>query len=168
MLSKHEDVVILTEFAAKDTPSAVLQMIEWAGDPKKVAAGVSAIVTQKLIRLLCPDCRLAYKPKAEFLKKLGLPEDVAALYRKPPDGQPGGMDQCENCGSMGYFGRTAMFELLEMTDGMRAVIAGKPDAAAIRSQMKKDKMTTLQQDGLRLVAEGRTSLEELQRVFKPA
>jgi type IV pilus assembly protein PilB len=78
------------------------------------------------------------------------------------------MEQCENCGSMGYFGRTAMFELLEMTDGMRAVVAGKPDAAAIRSQMKKEKMTTLQQDGLRLVAEGRTSLEELQRVFKPA
>ena len=69
---------------------------------------------------------------------------------------------------MGYFGRTGMFEFLEVTDGMREVIAGKPDAASIRSQMKKEKMTTLQQDGLRLVAEGRTSLEELQRVFKPA
>ena len=78
------------------------------------------------------------------------------------------MEQCETCGSMGYYGRTGMFEFLEMTDGMRAVIAGKPDAAAIRAQMKKDKMTTLQSDGLRLVAEGRTSLEELQRVFKPA
>jgi type IV pilus assembly protein PilB len=168
MLSRGEDVVMMTEMAGKDTPSAVVQLIELAGDPKKVAAGVAAVVTQKLIRLLCPDCRLAYKPKAEFLKKLGLPEDVSALYRKPPDGQPGGMEQCENCGSMGYFGRTAMFELLEMTDGMREVIAGKPDAAAIKAQMKKDKMTTLQQDGLRLVAEGRTSLEELQRVFKPA
>ncbi len=168
MLSKAENVVIMTELAAKDAPSAVLQLIELAGDSKKVAAGLSAIVTQKLIRLLCPDCRLAYKPKAEFLKKLGLPEDVSALYRKPPDAQPGSMEQCENCGSMGYYGRTAMFELLEMTDGMRAVIAGKPDAAAIRSQMKKEKMTTLQSDGLRLVAEGRTSLEELQRVFKPA
>ena len=78
------------------------------------------------------------------------------------------MEQCENCGSMGYFGRTAMFELLEMSDGMKQVITTKPDAASIRSQMKKDKMTSLQQDGLRLVAEGRTSLEELQRVFKPA
>ena len=168
MLSRHEDVVIMAEMAAKDTPSAVVQMIEWAGDAKKVAAGVAAIVTQKLIRVLCPDCRVAYRPKPEFLKKLGLPEDVTALYRKPPDAQPGGMEQCENCGSMGFYGRTAMFELLEMTDGMREVISGKPDAAAIRAQMKKDKLTTLQQDGLRLVAEGRTSLEELQRVFKPA
>jgi type IV pilus assembly protein PilB len=127
-------------------------------------------LTQKLIRLLCPDCRMAYKPKADFLKKLGLPEDTQALYRKPPDPVPGSVeqDQCENCGSMGYFGRTGMFELLEMSDGMKQVIAAKPDAPSIRSQMKKDKMTTLQQDGLRLVAEGRTSLEELQRVFKPA
>ncbi|HLJ11692.1 MAG TPA: ATPase, T2SS/T4P/T4SS family [Planctomycetaceae bacterium] len=168
VFSKHEDVMLLTELAAKDTPSAVLQLIEWLGDPQLVASGLKGVVTQKLIRVLCPDCRLAYKPKSEFLKRLGLPEDTQALYRKPPDQQQGGMEQCETCGSVGYLGRTGMFELLEMTDGMRAVVSAKPDAAAIRSQMKKDKMTTLQQDGLRLVAEGRTSLEELQRVFKPA
>ena len=168
MFSKHEDVLILTEMAAKDTPSAVLQLMEWVGDPQIVAAGLKGVLTQKLIRLLCPECRLAYRPKADFLKKLGLPEDIPALYRKPPDPIEGSMEQCENCGAIGYFGRTGMFELLEMSDGMKQVITTKPDAASIRSQMKKDKMTTLQQDGLRLVAEGRTSLEELQRVFKPA
>ena len=168
IFSKAQDVMLLSEVSGKDTPSVVLQLIEWVGDPKLVAEGLKGIVTQKLIRVLCEDCRLAFKPKPEFLKKLGLPVDVPALYRKPPEQQEGGMEQCEKCGSMGYFGRTAMFEFLEMTDGMRAVIASKPDAAAIRSQMKKDKMVTLQQDGLRLVAEGRTSLEELQRVFKPA
>ncbi len=168
IFSKAEDVMLLSEMAARDTPSALLQLVEWVGDAKTVATGLKGIVTQKLIRILCPDCRLAFKAKPEFLRKLGLPEDTAALYRKPPDQQEGGMEQCEKCGSMGYFGRTGMFEFLEMTDGMRELLGGKPDAAAIRSQMKKDKMTTLQQDGLRLVAEGRTSLEELQRVFKPA
>ena len=168
MFSKHEDVMILTEMAAKDTPAAVLQLMEWVGDPQIVAAGLKGVLTQKLIRLLCSDCRLAYRPKADFLKKLGLAEDIPALYRKPPEPVEGSMDRCENCGAMGYFGRAGMFELLEMSDGMKQVITTKPDAASIRSQMKKDKMTTLQQDGLRLVAEGRTSLEELQRVFKPA
>lgn len=168
MFSKHESILMLAELAAKDTSAAVVQLIEWVGDAKLVAEGLKGILTQKLIRTLCPDCKLAYKPKSDFLKKLGLPEDTAALYRKPPDPVPGSVehDECEKCGSVGYFGRTGMFELLEPTDGMRTVIAGKPDANAIRSQMKKDKMTTLQQDGLRLVAEGRTSLEELQRVFK--
>ncbi|MGE5191635.1 MAG: GspE/PulE family protein [Deltaproteobacteria bacterium] len=169
IFSKAEDVMLLSELSAKDAPSAVLQLIEWVGDAKLVAAGLKGVLTQKLIRLLCPDCRLAFKPKPEFLKKLGLPEDTPALYRKPPEPQEGSMEMaCEKCGAMGYFGRTAMFEFLEVTDGMRELIAGKPDAAAIRSQMKKEKMTTLQHDGLRLVAEGRTSLEELQRVFKPA
>lgn len=170
IFSKHEDVMILSEFPAKDTPSAVLQLAEWVGDSKKVAAGLKGVLTQKLIRLLCSDCKTAYKPKAEFLKKLGLPEDTQALYRPPQvQVQPGGMEQpCEKCGGVGYFGRTAMFELLESSDGMREVIGGKGDAAAIRAQMKKDKMTTLQQDGLRLVADGKTSLEELQRIFKPA
>ena len=168
MFSKHEDVMILTEMAAKDTPAAVLQLIEWVGDPQIVAAGLKGVLTQKLMRLLCSDCRLAYRPKADFLKKLGLAEDIPALYRKPPEAVESSLDQCENCGGMGYFGRAGMFELLEMSDGMKQVVTTKPDAASIRSQMKKDKMTTLQQDGLRLVAEGRTSLEELQRVFKPA
>ncbi len=169
MFSKHEDVMMLTEISAKDTPAAILQLIEWVGDPKLVAAGLQGVVTQKLIRVLCPDCRMAYKPKADFLKKLGLNEDVQALYRAPPKAVEGSLvETCENCGAAGYRGRTGMFEFLEMTDGMRQVVAAKPDAASIRSQMKKDKMVTLQQDGLRLVAEGRTSLEELQRVFKPA
>lgn len=168
LFSKHEDAMLLTEMAAKDTPSAVVQLIEWVGDPQLVAAGLKGVITQKLIRVICADCRLAYKPKAEFLRKLGLPEDVPALYRKPPDQAEEAMASCEKCGAIGYFGRTAMFEFLEVSEGMRQVIAAKPDAAAIRSQMKKDKMTTLQQDGLRLVAEGKTSLEELQRVFKPA
>jgi type IV pilus assembly protein PilB len=168
IFSKAEDVMLLSEIAGKDTPSALLQLVEWVGDAKQVAAGLKGILTQKLIRILCSECRLAFKPKPDFLRKLGLPEDTPALYRKPPEQQEGGMEQCEVCGSMGYFGRTGMFEFLEMTDGLRELLAGKPDAAAIRSQMKKDKMTTLQQDGLRLVAEGRTSLEELQRVFKPA
>ncbi|MBI3862792.1 MAG: Flp pilus assembly complex ATPase component TadA [Planctomycetia bacterium] len=168
MFSRHESILMMAEIPAKDTASAVLQLIEWVGDPKLVAEGLKGIVTQKLIRVLCNDCRMAYKPKSDFLRKLGLPDDIAALYRKPPDAAEGNQDQCESCGSVGFFGRTGMFELLEMTEGMQAVIAGKPDANAIRSQMKKDKMITLQQDGLRLVAEGKTSLEELQRVFKPA
>jgi type II secretory ATPase GspE/PulE/Tfp pilus assembly ATPase PilB-like protein len=61
-----------------------------------------------------------------------------------------------------------MFEVLEVTPGIKELIQKGADPAAIREQVKKEKQTTLQKDGLRLVAEGVTSLEELQRVFKPA
>jgi type II secretory ATPase GspE/PulE/Tfp pilus assembly ATPase PilB-like protein len=61
-----------------------------------------------------------------------------------------------------------MFEMLEVTPAIKEIIAAGADPAALRAQMKKEKATTLQADGLRLVAEGVTALEELQRVFKPA
>ncbi|MBS0260619.1 MAG: Flp pilus assembly complex ATPase component TadA [Planctomycetes bacterium] len=169
MLARHESINMLAEMSAKDTASALLQLLEWVGDPALVAAGLKGILTQKLVRTLCSECKLAYKPKAEFLKKLGLPVDTPMLYRKPPEPAEGSQEEeCEKCGGMGYYGRTMMFELLEISEGMKQTIQSKPDANAIRAQMRKDKMVTLQQDGLRLVAEGRTSLEELQRVFKPA
>lgn len=168
LLSKAGEVMLLSEIAGKDTPTALLQLLAWVGDGQPVADGLKGIVTQKLIRLLCNECRQAYRPKADFLKKIGLPEDIPALYRKPAESPDPNAEACEKCGGVGYYGRTGMFEFLEMTDGMKELLGGQPDANAIRAQMKKDKMVTLQHDGLRLVAEGKTSLEELQRVFKPA
>ena len=59
-----------------------------------------------------------------------------------------------------------MFEMLEMTDGMREIVLGGADVAAIKSKMREERMPSFQSEGLRLVAEGRTSLDELQRTFK--
>ncbi len=165
-ISKHEDVMILSEFPAKDAAAGLVQLIEWTGDPKTVAAAFKGIISQKLLRLLCADCKQAYRPNKEFLKKAGLPAEATTLYRKPQATQDPNYEPCRTCGDVGYLGRVAMFELLEPSEEMQQLILKKPDAAAIRAQMKKEKMLTLLQDGLRLVAEGKTALEELQRVFK--
>lgn len=164
IFAAHENAAMHTEFAAKDAAAGVVQLCKWVGNPKLVAAGLTAIMSQKLIRLLCSECRQAYRPNPQFLKKAGLPSSVTVLYRKPKLLE--GEEPCGHCGGSGYYGRIAMFELLEMTEEMRSVVASGADGAAIKAQMRKEKMLTLQKDGLRLVAEGRTSLEELQRVFK--
>jgi type II secretory ATPase GspE/PulE/Tfp pilus assembly ATPase PilB-like protein len=167
IFAKREAIAMLVEIGVKDIAAGLAQLQTWEGDPKVVAEGLQGILTQKLIRTLCTDCRQAYRPKADFLKKVGLPTDLSMLYRKPAETEDPNVETCGKCGGLGYYGRTAMFELLEMSDGMKALVAeGKADAAAIKAQMKKDQMITMQQDGLRLVAEGKTSLEELQRVFK--
>lgn len=161
-----EHAALITEMPAKDPPSAIVQLIEWLG-AEEVAKGLNGMIMQKLIRTLCSKCRQAYRPNPQFLKKVGLPEDLKVLYRKPKveedEPEP---DSCDKCGDVGYYGQVPMFEVLEVTDEMRALIATKPDAAAIRAQARKEKMLTVQQDALRLVAEGKTSLEEVQRVFK--
>ncbi|MDB5341452.1 MAG: epsE 4 [Planctomycetaceae bacterium] len=158
---------LIAEMPGKDPPAAVVQLLEWIGDPVAVSKGLNGLIMQKLIRTLCSKCKQAYRPNPQFLKKVGLPEDLKVLYRKPKveedEPEP---DSCEKCGDLGYYGQVPMFELLEMTDEMRALIATKPDVSAIRTQAKKEKMLTVQQDALRLVAEGKTSLEEVQRVFK--
>lgn len=166
----QESVAIITEMTAKDAAWGVAQLVKWVGDAKKVASGLQGAVSQKLVRILCPECREAYRPNPKLLAKVGLPKETKVLYRVPkPDpetGRPAAVDSCDHCGGTGYYGRAAMFELIEMTDSMRELVASKAAPDDIKAQARKEKMMTLQKDGLRLVAEGKTSLEELQRVFK--
>lgn len=172
VFSKAEDITLLTEMPAKDPTTGLLQLIEWVGDAKVVANGLRGVLGTKLVRLLCPSCKQAYKPNPQFLQKAGLPETVTVLYRKPlptknEEGQMVEPEPCRKCDNFGYLGRAGIFEFIEMTDEMKQLLVGKPDAAAIRAQMKKEKMLAFQQDGLRQVADGKTSLEELQRIFSP-
>lgn len=170
MFGRADKSALLSEYAARDPATGVVQLVKWLGGPELVVEQLKGIFTQKMIRKLCDKCKQAYAPNPKLVAKLGLPAETKAMFRhrvQPQELAKGEeWEPCLKCGDLGYFGRTAMFEFLEMSDGMKEVIAGGGDADAIRAQMKKDGMRTLQQDGLRLVAEGITSLEELQRVFK--
>jgi type IV pilus assembly protein PilB len=173
VFGKQDRTTLLSEMTAKDAAQAVLQLIAWLEDPKKVAEGLRAIISQKLIRRLCDKCKEAYRPNPKLIVKVGLPPETKTLYRPPvpkpptPDQPQEEIEPCRKCGGIGYFGRMAMFEMVEMTDAMRELVAtGPKNPADIRALARKEKMLTFQRDGLRLVTEGKTSLEELQRVFK--
>lgn len=173
LLEAADDVCLLTEMAAKDSVAAVMQLIQWTGKPALVAKGLDGVFSQKLIRLLCTDCREAFRPNPKLLEKVGLPPETKVLYRKGEpavDEKTGEEDPpCEKCNGVGYYGRVAMIELLTPSDELRKLIStGSATAEQIRAQARNDGMLTFQKDGLRLVAEGKTSLEELQRVFKTA
>jgi type II secretory ATPase GspE/PulE/Tfp pilus assembly ATPase PilB-like protein len=124
---------------------------------------------------LCKDCRLAYRPNPKLLAKIGLPPETKTLYRSPsapqadPDkpGEAPAYDPCDTCGGTGYLGRTAMFEVVEMTEGIRQLVAAGKGPAELKVLSRKENKITLQQEGLKLVVAGKTSLEELQRVFQP-
>lgn len=154
-----------------NTPFEVLsKLMEWVG-VDMVLRGLKGILTQKLIRKLCKDCKQAYRPNPALLKKLGLSEQTTVLYRAPsPPAEddpeaPTVEELCAPCGGSPWHGRVAALELLEITDGMKEVIATGLSAEAVRRQMNTDGQVTLQKDAIRLVAEGITSLEEVQRVF---
>lgn len=160
----------IMEIPSKTPVEALQKLMEWVG-VDVLLQGLKGVLTQKLVRKLCEDCKQAYRPNPALVKKLGLPEQTTVLYRPPaPPAEddpeaPTVEELCGPCAGQPYHGRVAALELLEMTDGMKEVIATGLSPEAIRRQMNADGQITLQKDALRLVAEGKTSLEEVQRVF---
>jgi type II secretory ATPase GspE/PulE/Tfp pilus assembly ATPase PilB-like protein len=169
VLEEAEDICFVSEMNARDAADAIAKLVEFAGDPRIVAERLTAVVSAKLVRTLCPKCRQAFRPHPKLLAKVGLPAETKVLYRAfEASGEDEEDEPCEQCGGMGYFGRIALVEAIELTDPVKEVIASGGDAAAIKATARKEKMPSYQSDGLRLVAAGKTSLEELQRVFRPA
>lgn len=171
IFDEADDRSFLSEMTAKDTADAVVRLTAWIGDPKIVADRLHLVVTPKLIRKLCPECKQAYRPNPKLLAKVGLPPETKVLYRVPraTENEKGEVEEppeCPKCGNIGYFGRMPLFEVLEVTEEMKALIASGADAAKLKAQAKKEGMPAFQKDGLAAVAEGKTSLEELQRVFQ--
>lgn len=168
VFAEADDCCLISEIAAHDAANAIVQVREWLGDPKLTAERLHGVVGQKLIRLLCRKCRQAYRPNPKLLAKMGLPPETNVLYRPPgapAEGQPA-PEPCSRCGGTGYFGRTGITEFTEMSDEMKKVVIAGGDAVAIKAQARKERMQSLNSDGLRLVGAGKTSLEELQRAFK--
>ncbi len=172
LFAMQDKITLLSEMPAKDCASAIAQLVQWVGDASLVANGLMGLINTKLIRMICPECKQAYRPNPKLIAKVGLPSDTKTLYRKPvatenEKGEVEEPDPCEKCNDTGYFGRIGIFEYIEMSDGVKACIIGGGDANAIRTVARKEGMTTFSKDALRHVAKGVTTLEELQRVFKP-
>ncbi len=172
--------MVFTTLHANDTVTALARLIDLHVAPFLIASAVSAILGQRLVRLLCPKCKIRYKPNADLLRKLNLPADrIKYFYRKPEPGEYEPEDPkkrrrrdddedpvCPHCGGTGYRGRTGVFELLVLSDKMRDMLRENPNLMAIRQEAIKNGMRYLQEDGLRQVIEGKTSIEELLRVCK--
>ncbi len=165
-------LAFIMEIPANSPSEALAKVIDWVGIDL-VLKGLRAIVTQKMIRKLCDDCKQAFRPNPVLLKKLGLPPETTVLYRAPvpppPDDPKAATveELCADCDGVPYHGRVAAFEMFEMTDTMKEVVANGADPTEIRRQMVAEGQTTLQRDAIRLVAKGQTSLEEVQRAFAP-
>jgi type II secretory ATPase GspE/PulE/Tfp pilus assembly ATPase PilB-like protein len=151
-------------------PSAFHALQTWmqlVGDPRKVARTLRAITNQRLYRQLCDECRQAYVPDGGLLKKLNLPaERIKRFYRagELQRDKRGNVIRCEKCQGMGYFDRTAVFETLVVTEAIRKLMAENAPINAIRSHCRQQKMLLLQEQVLRRVIDGRTSIQEMLRV----
>jgi type II secretory ATPase GspE/PulE/Tfp pilus assembly ATPase PilB-like protein len=155
--------MVFSTVHANDTVTALFRLLDLGVEPFMIASALTAVLGQRLVRLLCEACKEPYKPKEEFLKKANLPADkVDVFYRKPTEPP----QVCPQCGGTGYLGRTGIFELLIITEAMRDMIRENPSINAIKAEARKNGMIYLQEDGLRQVIQGKTSIDELLRVVK--
>lgn len=173
-MRRASDLAIVSEITALDAADGIMKLIDMAGGDRALAcSNLRCVISHKLIRKLCGKCKEAFRPSPKLLTQVGLSDELKTLYRKPeppePDPKTGELpDPCSSCDDIGFRTRVAIFESINITDSVKEVILSGGDAAAIRSQARKEKQLTFQTDALRLIADGTTGLEELQRVFKPA
>ena len=160
----HERILVST-IRAKDTADSLVKVLAVGVAPAKLAKSIKAMICQRLIRKLCEHCKVQYAPPPKVLKQLGIPEGRVQAFHRPP--QETEIEEiCPECGGIGYYGRTAIFELAVVDDAVRRVLASSPNAETLRQALRKAGMQSLQQEGVVLVAKGVTSLPELMRVMK--
>ena len=150
--------LVLSTIHAPDAVGTVFRMLNLGVDPTILASGVTATLSQRLVRILCNQCKVPYKPKAELLRRLRLrPGKIGVFYRAAG---------CPACAGTGYFGRVGIFELLVLNDEVRELIRTQPSMTMLRDAATKAGMVPLYQAGLRKVIEGVTSIKEMLRVIR--
>ena len=150
--------LVLSTLHTNDAPGAITRLIDMGIEPFLVASSLICVLAQRLVRIICPHCRESYAPS---------PEESAymTLYMKnsPPAVLYKGRG-CDKCLAKGYLGRTGIFELLDVTHGIRSLIVARKDSQAIRSAAIDEGFKTLQDDGIRKVLSGITTMDEVLRV----
>ncbi|MEX0675723.1 MAG: ATPase, T2SS/T4P/T4SS family [Pirellulales bacterium] len=165
----RQDRLVITSARAKEAVEALLRIMMLKIPPAEFAPVVIGVLNVRLVRKLCEKCKEGYPPPGEVLRQLGLPAGrVAALYRPPtvPIDPKHPEVVCDQCNGIGYLGRTAIFELLAVDDGIRQVLTTAPKLENLRAAARKAKQRGLQEEGVLLVARGVTSIQELLRVLK--
>jgi type II secretory ATPase GspE/PulE/Tfp pilus assembly ATPase PilB-like protein len=155
--------MVFSTIHANDTIAALFRLIDLEVEPFLLASSISAILGQRLVRKLCVDCKVAYKPTADLLQKIGLPADKVDKFYRPPAKTEA---MCPTCNGLGYLGRVGVFELLVINDRLRDLIRETPNMSAIKAEARKNGMLYMKEEGLRLVVKGTTSIDELLRVVK--
>jgi general secretion pathway protein E len=148
--------LVLSTLHTNDAPSAITRMLDMGVEPFLVASSVEAVLAQRLVRVICPDCKEAYKPE-----KIEMPPDFN--YQGEPVYRGRG---CRECRNTGYRGRKGIFELMVVNDDVRELVLQRASSGKITVEAKKGGMIQLREDGWNKVRKGITTLKEVVQATK--
>jgi type IV pilus assembly protein PilB len=154
--------LVLSTLHTNDAPSALPRLIEMGVEPYLVSSAVSCVMAQRLVRKLCPNCKVPYEPDPEILRNLGFPledgEDKNLIIYKASE------TGCSKCNGTGYKGRIGLYEVMPMSEEIKRLTVKEASATTIMKQAKEEGLITMRDDGFIKVKMGITSIEEVMRV----
>jgi type IV pilus assembly protein PilB len=150
--------LVFSTLHTNDAPSAVTRLVDIGVQPFLVASSVMGIMAQRLVRKVCPKCRVRYEPSANVLQSLGLRPEIAkkANFMKGKG--------CSYCGKTGHRGRMGIYELMSMTTQIREMTFKGESTVNLRRVARKQGMRTLFEDGMIKAMKGLTTIEEVMRI----
>jgi len=149
--------LVLATLHTNDAASASTRLVDMGVEPYLLSSSLLGVLAQRLVRKLCPECKVGYKPTAADIAELGIQFSQGELYG------PGG---CEACSGTGYSGRTGIYELMTIDEEAKRLIHEATSEHLLRAHVLSHGMRSLRQDALRWVFSGVTSLEEVVRVTR--
>jgi len=150
--------LVFSTLHTNDAPSAFTRLIDMGIEPFLVASSVEAVMAQRLVRNICPHCKVEQKVERDYLRKIGFPAaeiETAKFWRGAG---------CEECRQLGYQGRQGIYELLILNEAIRPLILNRVPATTIAQKAIEQGMRTLRTDGWNKVKAGKTTIEEVLRV----
>jgi general secretion pathway protein E len=150
--------LVFSTLHTNDSASAITRLVDMGVEPFLISSSVLAVVAQRLVRILCNNCKKDYQPSTIYLKSIGLsPTHFKETHIYKAVG-------CEKCINTGYSGRLGIFEIMVLTEKLKSLILETFDSNRIKSEAIKEKMRSLRQDGIQKVLDGVTTIEEVLRV----
>ena len=149
--------LVFSTLHTNDAVSAVYRLKDVGVEPWLVASALRGVVSQRLLRKVCPHCKKGYQPSAEELTLLGMPEDSHVTFYKG--------EGCPECHHSGYTGRRAAFEILMLSGRLRRLISEGANEERLTEEARKNGFRSMRESCRRLVLEGVTSAEEAARII---
>ncbi len=147
--------LVLSTIHTNSAPATITRLLDMGVEPFLIASSLICVISQRLVRRLCPHCKEVFKPDAAMVKPLGITEAEAAgmtFYRAVG---------CDECLKLGFKGRLAIFEIMRVNDEIARLVVQHSDATVIRKQALANGMTLLSTDGVRQIKAGVTTIEEV-------
>ena len=147
--------LVFSTLHTNDAAGAITRLIDMDVEPYLIASTLEAVMGQRLVRTICPDCKTAYRPDDYVLELLELNRSQIGeqpFYRG---------EGCTACNQSGYSGRRAIFEYMRISDALRAAIIERQPTIVLRDKAMELGMRTLREDGIRCILDGYTTVEEV-------